>query len=159
MKEISEAAALIQEQAHEEANIIFGSTVDEALGDNVKVTVIATGFDVDERMREVVESASRGSIAPATIPSVSRPAYSLTAQQPVSTRESVSQMAARVARDSQVQQLAARAPARESQPAPAPASRGPASQTIAATGTDRSQGGFPAFESDWDVPAFQRRQR
>src|SRR5450432_1587012 len=50
MKEISEAAALIQEQAHEEANIIFGSTVDEALGDNVKVTVIATGFDIDERI-------------------------------------------------------------------------------------------------------------
>ncbi len=157
MKEISEAAALIQEQAHEEANIIFGSTVDEALGDNVKVTVIATGFDNDERMIQIESGGSRGSIAPQTVPSA-RPAYSLTAQQspPASTRESVSQMAARVARDSQVQQLASRAPVRESQPAPT--SRAPVSQTVAAT-SDRGSNGFPAFESDWDVPAFQRRQR
>ena len=158
MKEISEAAALIQEQAHEEANIIFGSTVDEALGDNVKVTVIATGFDNDERMIQIESGASRGSIAPQTIPSVARTAYSLPAQQqaPVSTRESVSQMAARVARDSQVQQMAARVPARESQPAPA--TRAPVSQTVAVQ-SERGSNGFPAFESDWDVPAFQRRQR
>ena len=37
--------ALVQEQAHEDANIIFGASIDETLGENVKVTVIATGFD------------------------------------------------------------------------------------------------------------------
>src|SRR6266540_1896708 len=45
MKEIEEAATLVQEQAHEDANIIFGATVDETMGDMIKVTVIATGFD------------------------------------------------------------------------------------------------------------------
>lgn len=45
MKEIEEAAALIHEQAHEDANIIFGASIDPSLGENVKVTVIATGFE------------------------------------------------------------------------------------------------------------------
>ncbi|MFO0617807.1 MAG: cell division protein FtsZ [Polyangiaceae bacterium] len=45
MKEIEEAASYIQEQAHEDANIIFGAAVDENMGDMMKVTVIATGFD------------------------------------------------------------------------------------------------------------------
>ena len=49
MKEIQEAASLVQEQAHEDANIIFGASIDETLGENVKVTVIATGFDAAER--------------------------------------------------------------------------------------------------------------
>lgn len=43
--EINEAACFVQEQAHEEANIIFGSVVDESMGDELKVTVIATGFE------------------------------------------------------------------------------------------------------------------
>ena len=45
MREIQEAASLIQEQAHEDANIIFGASIDENMGDAIKVTVIATGFD------------------------------------------------------------------------------------------------------------------
>jgi cell division protein FtsZ len=45
MKEIEEAASLVQEQAHEDANIIFGATIDENMGEMIKVTVIATGFD------------------------------------------------------------------------------------------------------------------
>ena len=51
MREIQEAARLVQEQAHEDANIIFGASIDEQLGENVKVTVIATGFDAVERMQ------------------------------------------------------------------------------------------------------------
>ncbi|GAA2181961.1 cell division protein FtsZ [Brooklawnia cerclae] len=43
--EVSEAANLIEEAAHEEANIIFGTVIDDALGDEVRVTVIAAGFD------------------------------------------------------------------------------------------------------------------
>jgi cell division protein FtsZ len=43
--EVSEASTIIQEAAHEEANIIFGAVVDEALAGRVKITVIATGFD------------------------------------------------------------------------------------------------------------------
>src|SRR5688500_3560321 len=43
--EINAAAALVAESAHNEANIIFGATIDDALGDEVRVTVIAAGFD------------------------------------------------------------------------------------------------------------------
>jgi cell division protein FtsZ len=43
--EVSEASAVIQEAAHEEANIIFGAVVDPDMSGRVKITVIATGFD------------------------------------------------------------------------------------------------------------------
>jgi cell division protein FtsZ len=43
--EVSAAANLIQGAAHEDANIIFGTVIDDALGDEVKVTVIAAGFE------------------------------------------------------------------------------------------------------------------
>jgi cell division protein FtsZ len=52
--EINEAAALVAEAVHPEANIIFGATIDDALGDEVRVTVIAAGFDggMPKRARE-----------------------------------------------------------------------------------------------------------
>jgi len=43
--EVNEAAEIIRETAHPEANIIFGAVIDEALGDEVRITVVATGFD------------------------------------------------------------------------------------------------------------------
>jgi cell division protein FtsZ len=43
--EVSAAANLIQGAAHEDANIIFGTVIDDALGDEVRVTVIAAGFE------------------------------------------------------------------------------------------------------------------
>jgi cell division protein FtsZ len=43
--EINEAASLVQESAHADANIIFGTVIDDSLGDEVRVTVIAAGFD------------------------------------------------------------------------------------------------------------------
>ena len=44
LSEVNEASSLIQEAAHEDANIIFGAVLDESMGDEVKFTVIATGF-------------------------------------------------------------------------------------------------------------------
>ncbi|HEY1485377.1 MAG TPA: cell division protein FtsZ, partial [Micromonosporaceae bacterium] len=46
--EINEAATLVAEAAHPEANIIFGAVIDDTLGDEVRVTVIAAGFDNGE---------------------------------------------------------------------------------------------------------------
>jgi cell division protein FtsZ len=43
--EINEASSLIQAEAHEDANIIFGTVVDETMIDEIRITVIATGFD------------------------------------------------------------------------------------------------------------------
>ena len=44
LHEVNEAATLIQEQAHEDANIIFGAVIDESISDELRITVIATGF-------------------------------------------------------------------------------------------------------------------
>jgi cell division protein FtsZ len=43
--EINEAASLVQDAAHQDANIIFGTVIDDSLGDEVRVTVIAAGFE------------------------------------------------------------------------------------------------------------------
>jgi cell division protein FtsZ len=44
LHEINDASSLIQEEAHEDANIIFGAVIDESMGDELRITVIATGF-------------------------------------------------------------------------------------------------------------------
>jgi cell division protein FtsZ len=68
--EINEAARLVQEAAHPEANIIFGAVIDDALGDEVRVTVIAAGFDggvptkrTDERALGQITGSSRSAAA------------------------------------------------------------------------------------------------
>ncbi|WSQ08444.1 cell division protein FtsZ [Streptomyces sp. NBC_01231] len=62
--EINEAAQLVSEAAHPEANIIFGAVIDDALGDEVRVTVIAAGFDGGQppaRRENVLGSTSSSS--------------------------------------------------------------------------------------------------
>jgi cell division protein FtsZ len=44
LHEVNEAASMIQEEAHDDANIIFGAVIDESLTDEIRITVIATGF-------------------------------------------------------------------------------------------------------------------
>jgi hypothetical protein len=48
LNEIRSACEIVQEAAHEDANIIFGAVIDESLGDEMRVTVIATGFPADK---------------------------------------------------------------------------------------------------------------
>jgi len=55
--EINEAAQVVSEQAHADANIIFGTVIDDSLGDEVRVTVIAAGFEGGMPKRR--EAASR----------------------------------------------------------------------------------------------------
>ncbi|MBU3750767.1 MAG: cell division protein FtsZ [Mycobacterium sp.] len=52
--EINEAASLVQEAAHTDANIIFGTVIDDSLGDEVRVTVIAAGFDANSASRKPI---------------------------------------------------------------------------------------------------------
>ncbi|HYO86674.1 MAG TPA: cell division protein FtsZ [Dermatophilaceae bacterium] len=63
--EINEAARLVQEAAHPEANIIFGAVIDDALGDEVRVTVIAAGFDSGGPTRRPEEQRTLGHLATA----------------------------------------------------------------------------------------------
>lgn len=71
MFEINDAAKLVQDSVHPEANIIFGTVIDDTLGDEVRVTVIAAGFDGGEpthREFPVQSFASADSVAPGTEP-------------------------------------------------------------------------------------------
>jgi cell division protein FtsZ len=49
--EVNNACMVIQEAAHDDANIIFGAVIDETLGDEIRITVIATGFPVEESVQ------------------------------------------------------------------------------------------------------------
>ena len=57
--EIHEAAQLVADAAHPDANIIFGAVIDDALGDEVRVTVIAAGFDGGTPRARIVRAAPR----------------------------------------------------------------------------------------------------
>ncbi|MFD7298797.1 cell division protein FtsZ [Streptomyces sp. NPDC059897] len=75
--EINEAAQLVSEAAHPEANIIFGAVIDDALGDEVRVTVIAAGFDGGQppnKRENVVGSQTAKREEPATPARPSTPA-------------------------------------------------------------------------------------
>ena len=134
MREIQEAASLIQEQAHEDANIIFGASIDENMGDAIKVTVIATGFGQAEAEAppEIAQVArrgnSRGSVVQDNFASVSR----------VPSR----------------QEAAVFATARKQVQA------APAASHLGAAPAIRDRIAFPGGEVDldWDTPAYQRRQ-
>jgi cell division protein FtsZ len=60
LSEVNEASTLIQNAAHEDCNIIFGAVMDERMGDEVKITVIATGFkqNMPERRARMLDEAT-----------------------------------------------------------------------------------------------------
>ena len=59
--EVNQAAAIIRETAHPDANLIFGAVIDENMGDEMRITVIATGFERNaSSRRQVLQQYSRG---------------------------------------------------------------------------------------------------
>ena len=136
MREIQEAASLIQEQAHEDANIIFGASIDETMGDAIKVTVIATGFgqaEIEaplETVQATRRNHSRGSVVQENLA--------------VATRASVP------SRHEATIFAAARRPHLSA----------PAAGHMGAAPAIRDRIAFPSAEVDldWDTPAYQRRQ-
>jgi cell division protein FtsZ len=152
MKEIQEAASLVQEQAHEDANIIFGASIDDTMGENVKVTVIATGFDAQDREAALDVAASRQSLVPQTLSSSQPRAAASSSAAPRAPHDASTAPSMR--RPVHAAQGALPGPdLRASAAVPVPRSalrdRAPAVQ---------QQDAFP-LEHDWDVPAFQRKQR
>ena len=68
LAEINDSVSIIQNEAHEEANIIFGAVIDEEMGEAVNVTVIATGFNRQEEV-EPVDDQKQPSGRSVSIPS------------------------------------------------------------------------------------------
>ena len=60
LSEITEASQLVHDVVHSEANIIFGTVIDDTLGDEVRVTVIAAGFDPEQLDSGATRSSERG---------------------------------------------------------------------------------------------------
>jgi len=71
--EINEAARLVSDAAHPEANIIFGAVIDDTLGDEVRVTVIAAGFEGGEPPVRKVAPVASATDATGDIPTVQQP--------------------------------------------------------------------------------------
>jgi cell division protein FtsZ len=68
LQEVHAASSIIQQAAHEDANIIFGAVLDEALEDHVKITVIATGYKPDAlNIRRKPEAAPGASAGPTPV--------------------------------------------------------------------------------------------
>ena len=128
LAEVNEASMIIQNAAHEDANIIFGAVLDEKMKDDVKITVIATGFKSEHLPRREQRSVS----AAASAISQTRSAAVYQAQQeraPEQRREPVTQRPA------------------------APVAPPPEPDIPANTGTRPEYD-----DSDLDVPAFLRKK-
>jgi cell division protein FtsZ len=139
--EINEAAAMVSDAVHNEANIIFGATIDDALGDEVRVTVIAAGFEGGRPKRRDEGSGLRRT-----------PASQQTQEE---TRAAARAVAEQRRGDAPAQPAT---PAREPVTVGAQAAQRPHGQTAQPAGSGPSQPPRQPrqvdFDDDLDVPDF-----
>jgi cell division protein FtsZ len=143
--EVNQACSLIQEAAHEDANIIFGSVIDDEMGDVLKITVIATGFATRDARRiertdatRVVRGPPQGSLA---LPAVTEPV----------------QM--RAPRTPEIQRAATPSPAGPAKTAgtpPPPPARGQPERPVRHISWDELRQMTGASEDELDIPTFLR---
>ena len=171
--EINEAASLVSDAAHADANIIFGAVIDDALGDEVRVTVIAAGFD-SGRPSERKDGEATAMPGAVTGPGFSaglsphrRPVGAMTAH---GTGERLATSAATPSARSgqgapttppagqQPAQQPAVAPASSASPRPAGSNGGgitvPPLPPIAGQGANRRPLSSEDFEEELDIPEF-----
>jgi len=95
--EINDAAKLVEEAVHPDANIIFGAVIDDSLGDEVRVTVIAAGFDETQQVaprtssipsRQVGGVATDEGVEPAATSSVATATEAPAAETPAASESS-----------------------------------------------------------------------
>jgi len=122
--EINEAAAMVSAAVHDDANIIFGATIDDALGDEVRVTVIAAGFEGGRPKRR--EEA----------PSLRRPAPPKQAQSQEETRAAAKALAEERHHDAGHRDGGRKEPVTVGASTPSPSRKA------------------PTFDDDLDVPDF-----
>ncbi len=147
--EVNEAAAIIKETAHPDVNLIFGAVVDENMREQLRITVIATGF----------ERPAGGVVRPAIIKPAARDvrstgtqsAYSNISQQPAARpQQPTAPEPSRPAPQPAYSAPPPAAPQRSTMPEPPPRS----------SPVTRAPEGKPAREeADLDVPAFMRRNK
>ncbi len=77
MDEVDQASSLIQQEAHEDANIIWGTVFDESVGEEIRVTVIATGIGSGDQMQRTIDHPAVTPIEAAKKKAVETPAVEL----------------------------------------------------------------------------------
>jgi cell division protein FtsZ len=143
--EVNEAAEVIKEAADPEANIIFGTVIDDRMRDEVKVTVIATGFDATRKPRNPARAVTAGSSAEV--------ATGIEASLDERSREILAEIEReRVQQQALEDQMPAESPfAASEKPA-----KGPERQAIPVRGSGLDR---PSYgETDLDIPSFLRRK-
>ena len=137
--EVNEAVTMAQTAADPEANIIFGSVVDERMGDEVKITVIATGFARNERPIKLDRQADQQHFSRARAQASAPPAPQVLTP-PVEV----------VRRERETVKVTASAGGAPTRPPPLPVA--PVIRPRAAAG----EGFRPGDEDQYDIPAFLR---
>jgi cell division protein FtsZ len=132
--EVNEAAAMIRESAHPDVNIIFGAQIDESMGDELRITVIATGFEQSRAAKNRPELLGVNRPQPVQRPAMQQPAM----QQPLQ-RQMPTQPAPQPEVFNPPQPMQRQAPPPVEQPAP------------------REYGSWD--KEDLDIPAFLRNKR
>ncbi|MGZ4505773.1 MAG: cell division protein FtsZ [Blastococcus sp.] len=164
--EINEAASLVSDAAHADANIIFGAVIDDALGDEVRVTVIAAGFDSG---RPSSRKDSGTTALPGATPNQGLPSGLSPHRRPVPAGLSSSGTHGTGERlvtpqpAAQAPQTAPQAPATPPQGRPAAAGNGggitvPPLPPIAGSGAGRRPLSNEDFEEELDIPEFLKTQ-
>jgi cell division protein FtsZ len=128
LHEVNDASTLIQEEAHEDANIIFGAVIDESMGDEIRITVIATGFG--EAPAALAEPVPR----PAAVANGSRPVFAAAQSVPAAAPATQGVMA---------QSLGAQSIRRV----------GDSNRPVRRLGTVVDEGGEPKFRAHEDDPS------
>jgi cell division protein FtsZ len=155
--EINEAASLVSDAAHADANIIFGAVIDDALGDEVRVTVIAAGFDSGrpstrkDAGASAVPGGTPSSAAPAGLPPYRRPLTAPPVHQSAGERRVVPQPA---------QQANGGTPQAPARPAQAPTGGGitvPPLPPIPGPVAGRRPLSNEDFEEELDIPEFLKQ--
>jgi cell division protein FtsZ len=140
LAEVNEASTIIQSAAHEDANIIFGAVLDEKMKDEVKITVIATGFKGDAHHSEHKAQISAVSQALNTVRTAT--GFQVKGSTPV------------------IQNVKPRLPEPEPEPEPEPVAVAPepVAQAAAAPSPVKESPKQQYEQDDLDVPAFLRKR-
>jgi cell division protein FtsZ len=158
--EVNEASSLVHEAAHEDANIIVGAVIDEALGDDeLRVTVIATGLDGQQDRRTPPEPRRRPTQE--TPLEIERERAMVDAPNVTPIRQEPAVQPSMLSESSGGAQASTRPPALEQQRT-TESPRALDQQHVAAGGADKLAGtghGFESpFEDEYDTPAFLRKR-
>jgi cell division protein FtsZ len=155
LMEVNEASCVIQEAAHEDANIIFGAVVDQNLGGKIKITVIATGFDKTVRTAADTPTDFKTYTDHFAAQAVARAAVAQAPEAPATQQAASAQATSAQTSSAQIP------PAQMSGFAPSltVSRRAPIELSLPlAASSGAGSGDHVDLDSPLDVPAFLRRQ-